>query len=49
MMPDLNKIKFILVLIMIASLPFSESIKTIIIYLAFGVMLVAASQEGSKT
>jgi O-antigen ligase len=39
-MPDLNKIKFILVLITIASLPFSESIKTISMYLAFLVMLV---------
>lgn len=38
-MPNLSKIKFILILIMIATLPYSESIKTICTYLAFAVML----------
>jgi len=37
--PDLSTIKFILVLVMIALVPFSESIKTISMYLAFAVML----------
>jgi O-antigen ligase len=39
-MTEFDKIKFILLLIMIASLPFSESIKTISMYMAFAVMLV---------
>jgi len=37
---NLEKIKFVLVLVLVAALPFSETVKTICVYLAFIVMLL---------